>query len=143
MDESSAGRAHAVHARLQKIADEMRLHLLQSERLEATRLGAAALKPVIDTDARIRLKMLAEKGRQRPHLLIDYGQAHHTASFALFPPTVLEEGWDIPMHLSRALTQYIDRHVDALGDIWRDLQGPGDPSSLTVELPGIAVEHSD
>lgn len=140
MGASSADREHAAHARLRKIAREMRAHLLQSERFEATRLGATALSPRIDTNAPIRLKMLAEKGRQRPHLLIDYGEEHHTVKFALFPPAILEEGRDIPTHVSRALTQYIDRHVDALGDIWRDLQAPGDPSSLTVELPRIAAK---
>ena len=141
MDEGSVRWQGDEYARLKKIADEMRRHLLQAERLEATRVGHAVLKHFLVTDGRIRLKMYAEKEHQRPHLHIDYGPTHHVASVALFPPSMLEGDKSIPAQLCRAIMQYIDRNTEALADIWRELQSGGDPKSLTVDLPGLGEQH--
>jgi hypothetical protein len=54
------------------------------------RLGKGFNAYLLRKVQRLKLKMYQEKGHSLPHLHVDYGTEHHSASFAIDPPKRLE-----------------------------------------------------
>lgn len=83
---------------------------------------------------RIKLRMDANLNHQRPHLHVDYGKNHHTASYALDNGKRL--AGNLPAKYDVAVKEWIENNRSALKKIWMMLRTGESPRHVIAELEG-------
>ncbi|ADV27763.1 hypothetical protein Psesu_1924 [Pseudoxanthomonas suwonensis 11-1] len=100
------------------------------------RLGRGFNAYLLRKVQRLKLKMYQEKGHPLPHLHVDHGREHHSASFSLDPPKRLEGR--LGSREEAIVLAWIAAHKDQLLAAWRSLQDGAPDMALLAELRGGA-----
>ena len=80
----------------------------------------------------LKLKIYQEVGHAMPHLHIDYGKEHHTASYAIESGEKIEG--NLPKRYDSNINRWIIQHREKLLEAWASLQMGCDPKLLVAEL---------
>src|SRR5690606_33491753 len=80
----------------------------------------------------LKLKMYQEQGHHLPHLHVDYGREHHTASYSIDPACRLEG--DLAGRYESAVMRFIMGHQQQLLELWSQLQAGSDHHRVLAEL---------
>jgi hypothetical protein len=92
------------------------------------------VEQVLVRGRRITLKMYQEPGHKLPHLHVDYGKDHHSASYQLDPPERLVG--ELDKVYDKAVKAWITQNRDALNRIWTELQAGKNVAPIVAELGG-------
>lgn len=84
----------------------------------------------------LKLKIYQEVGHAMPHLHIDYGKEHHTASYTIESGEKIEG--NLPKRYDYDVNRWIIQHRERLLEVWASLQMGRDPKLLVAELQADA-----
>ena len=85
---------------------------------------------------RLKMKMCQEKGHALPHIHVDYGSQHHSASFSLDPAKRIEG--TLPAREEAIVLAWIAANKEKLIAAWISFQEGAPNRELLAELRGGA-----
>ena len=84
----------------------------------------------------MKIKMYQEALHPLPHIHIDYGSQHHTASYAI--DSGLRIAGDLPAKYDRDVYRWLERNRSKLLELWHSLQDGKPYEHLLAQLSGDA-----
>ena len=82
----------------------------------------------------LKIKMYQERHHKLPHLHIDYGRKHHTASYSIREAARLEG--DLSKKYDKIVSEWIEQNNQILLELWDATQAGNEVKTIIAQLRG-------
>ena len=118
-----------MHAMRLQLNLEQELHelqklLAQTDLLYRSRGNGNSFGLMLVKKQALKIKIYQEVGHSMPHIHIDYGKVHHTASYSIETAQMIEG--NLPRKYDRNVTNWIEKNKNKLLEVWGTLQEGND-----------------